>query len=92
VAAELKNELGLTNYPNPFSAGTTIQFQTPSNTNVSLEVFDQTGRKVTTLVNKKLPLGSHTFDFDGSVLPAGIYFYTLKVGNYSTTQKMIHIK
>ena len=89
VANELKNELELTNYPNPFSATTTIQFQNPSNAPVTLEVFDQTGKKVTTLANDVLPSGTHHFEFDGSLLPGGIYFYQLKVGKYSTTQKMI---
>ena len=92
VASELKNEMELTNYPNPFSASTTIQFQTPSNAHVSLEVFDQTGRKVTTLVNKELPTGTHLFEFDGSFLPGAMYFYQLKVGKSSTTQKMILVK
>jgi hypothetical protein len=92
VASELKNEPELINYPNPFSASTTIQFQTPSNAPVSLEVFDQTGRKITTLVNKKLPSGTHDVEFDGSSLPYGIYFYQLKVGESSTTRKMIRVK
>lgn len=92
VASELKSEFELINYPNPFSATTTIQFQTPSNASVSLEVFDQTGRKVTTLVNKKLPSGTHDVEFDGRFLPCGIYFYQLKVGESSTTRKMIRVK
>ena len=92
VASELKNELELTNYPNPFSAITTFQFQTPSNEHVSLDVFDQTGRKVTTLVNKELPSGTHQVNFDGSLLPEGMYFYQLKVGVSSTTRKMILMK
>lgn len=92
VASELKSEPELINYPNPFSATTTIQFQTPSNASVSLEVFDQTGRKVTTLVNKKLPSGTHDVEFDGRFLPCGIYFYQLKVGESSTTRKMIIVK
>jgi len=92
VASELKNEFEITNYPNPFSASTTIQFQTPSNEHVSLDVFDQTGRKVNTLVNKKLPSGTHHFEFDGSFSPGGIYVYQLKVGESSTTRKMILIK
>jgi len=92
VANELKDELELTNYPNPFTSITTIQFQTPSNEHVSLDVFDQTGRKVATLVNKELPSGTHQVNFDGSLLPEGMYFYQLKVGESSTTRKMILIK
>jgi hypothetical protein len=89
VANELKEELELTNYPNPFSGITTIQFQTSSTESVSLDVFDPTGKKVSTLINEVLPSGIHKADFDGNLLPAGIYFYQLKVGNYSTTRKMI---
>ena len=92
VASEMKNDLELTNYPNPFSAITTIQFQTPANALVSLDVFDQTGRKINTLINEVIPSGTHHVKFDGSLLPGGIYFYQLKVGKTSTTRKMILIK
>lgn len=92
VASEQKNELEIINYPNPFTAITTIQFQTPSNASVSLNVFDQTGKKVATLINGILPSGIHQAEFDGSLLPGGIYIYQLKVGKSSTTQKMILVK
>ncbi len=92
VTGELKNELGLMNYPNPFSSKTTIQFQTTESETVSLIVSDQTGRKIATLVNETLPSGNHQFDFDGSSLQSGIYFYHLKVGNYSSCQKMSLVK
>jgi hypothetical protein len=89
VASEMNNQLELTNYPNPFTDLTTIQFQTSSRASVSLEIFDQTGKKVSTLVNEVLPSGVHHVDFDGKILPNGLYFYQLKAGNYSATQKMI---
>jgi hypothetical protein len=89
VESGLNNDPRLSNYPNPFSSLTTIQLQTPSNAFVSLEVFDQNGRRVATLVNKKLPSGTHEIEFDGSFLPVGMYFYQLKVGESSTTRKMI---
>ena len=92
VASELKNELKLMNYPNPFSAKTTIQFHTPESETVSLFVFDQTGRKITTLVNETLPSGTHQFDFDGSSLPSGIYMFQLKVGNNTSFGKMSLLK
>jgi len=92
VADELKNDFEITNYPNPFTSITTIQFQTPTSASVSLEVFDQTGKKVSTLINEVLPSGIHQAEFDGSLSPGGMYFYQLKVGNYSTTRKMILMK
>ncbi len=87
-----KEELEQTNHPNPFSAVTTIQFQTSSNGCVSLEVFDQTGKKVCALINEVLPSGIHQADFDGSLVPGGMYFYQLKVGESLTTRKMILLK
>ena len=92
VASVLKNELKLINYPNPFSSKTTIQFQTTSFEKVSLVVSDQTGRIIKTLVSETLPSGNHQFDFDGSSLPGGIYFYQLKVGNKVCFQKMSLVK
>ena len=92
VASELKNELELTNYPNPFSDQTSIQFQTNSNAFVSLDVFDQTGRKVARLMNGEIPSGTHQAEFDGSRLPGGIYFYQFKVGKFAATRKMIITK
>jgi hypothetical protein len=89
VKNELENELGLINYPNPFTATTTIQFHTSSNALVVLDVYDQTGRKVSTLINSELPSGTHQVDFSGSLLPEGLYFYQLKVGNSLTTRKMV---
>lgn len=89
VASELKNEPGLMNYPNPFSGLTTIQFRTPSNGLVVLDVLDQTGKKISNQINEELSAGIHQIDFNGSSLPNGLYFYQLKVGNCSTTRKMI---
>ncbi len=92
VARELQNDLKLLNYPNPFSSITTIQFQTPSVSMVSLVVYDQNGRTISTLVNDLLPSGTHQFDFDGSALPCGIYFYRLNVGHNSIVRKLSVVK
>jgi hypothetical protein len=89
VAGMQENRQGLMNYPNPFSDLTTIQFQTSSTALVVLDVYDQTGRKVSTLINSVLPAGSHQVDFNGHSLPEGLYFYQLKVGNSLTTRKMV---
>ncbi len=89
VADMQENKQGLINYPNPFSDLTTIQFQTSSTELVVLDVYDQTGRKISTLINSVLPSGVHQVEFNGNSLPEGLYFYQLKVGNSIKTQKMI---
>jgi hypothetical protein len=79
-------------YPNPFTSISTIQLQTTSNTSVTIDVFDHSGRKITTLVDKVLPQGENTFYFDGSLLPGGIYFCMVKTDTYSSTHKMVLVK
>ncbi len=66
--------------------------QAPRNNNIRLTVYDALGRKVATLVNKKQAPGNYTVQFDASKLSSGIYFYTLRAGNFSATKKMILMK
>jgi Secretion system C-terminal sorting domain len=82
------------NYPNPFNPSTTIKFAIPKDGNVSLKVFDVTGRQVAVLVNGlNLRAGTMSYDFDGSDLSSGIYFYSLIVdNNLISTKKMIMVK
>lgn len=89
VARVQNDDLRLANYPNPFSSSTTIQFQTSSEEWVVLDVFDQTGRKISTLINNVLQAGMHKVDFDGSSFPEGLYFYQLKMGTHTETQKLM---
>lgn len=89
VTGMSENKQELMNYPNPFSDLTTIQFQTSSTARVVLDIYDQTGRKISNLINGELPLGTHQVKFNGSTLPEGLYFYQLKVGNSLTTRKMV---
>ena len=85
------------NCPNPFNPDTKIKFNLPRSSNVTLEIFDITGRKVTTLINKKLPSGPHSViwngrDGAGRELSTGIYLYRLSTGKYSDTKKMLLLK
>jgi hypothetical protein len=80
------------NYPNPFNPATTIQFNMPKAGNVEVKVFDILGREVAVLVNEFKQVGTHTINFDASGLSSGVYFYTMKSGDFSTTKKMLLIK
>jgi hypothetical protein len=84
--------INLYNYPNPFSQSTTIQFETSSHSRVVLDVFDQTGKRITELANEVMPPGVHSLQFSGNSLSGGVYYYTLKTGNVTLTRKMILIK
>ncbi|MCX6150801.1 MAG: T9SS type A sorting domain-containing protein [Ignavibacteriales bacterium] len=50
------------------------------------------GRKVGTLVNEEKPAGNYQFDFNGSCLPSGIYYYQIKAGSFVQSRKMILLK
>lgn len=80
------------NYPNPFNPTTTIDYQLPVASHVALKVYDILGREVTTLVDSREAPGDHAVTFNASRLPSGVYFYTLKAGDYTATNKMLMIK
>jgi len=80
------------NYPNPFNPVTKINFEIPKDVYVTLKIYDISGREVKSLVNDIRTAGYHTVEFNASNLASGIYFYTLKAGEFSKTLKMTLIK
>ncbi len=80
------------NYPNPFNPTTKITFAVPTAGLVSLKVYDMTGKEISTLVNSQMNSGSYSVDFNAASLSSGIYFYTIKSGNFTDTKKMILVK
>ena len=81
------------NHPNPFNATTEISFDLKRTANVTLEVFDLNGRKISTLLNGKQKAGTHWVRFDGNRLASGVYFYRLKTeGGIAQTKKMILLR
>ncbi len=77
------------NYPNPFTDLTTIPFEIPRDTFVSLKVYSILGEEITEHIGKEYDLGKHSVEFDASGLSKGIYLYTIKTDEYSATRKMI---
>ena len=80
------------NYPNPFNPATEISFELPVYSNISLNVYDENGRKVQTLLNGTKPAGKYKEIFDGSGLASGIYFYKLTTKDFTDAKKMILLK
>ncbi|HUF09483.1 MAG TPA: T9SS type A sorting domain-containing protein, partial [Rhodothermales bacterium] len=80
------------NYPNPFNPTTTIQFDVATPGLVRLDVFDVTGRLVTTLVNETLSAGSYQTAFDAGNLPSGAYLYRMTAGDQVMTNKMLLLR
>jgi hypothetical protein len=92
------------NYPNPFNPTTKIKFTIPAviasgakqSQFVSLQIYDVLGSEVATLVNEEKEPGSYSVQFSTSSIKhlpsSGMYFYTLNVGEFSQTKKMILLK
>ncbi len=86
------------NYPNPFNPTTTIKYSIPANAGVetlhatSLRIYNILSEEIATLVNEKQSPGNYSVQFDASNLPSGVYFYTLRVGDFVATKKMIFLK
>jgi len=80
------------NYPNPFNPSTMISYTLPTATDVKLSVFNVLGQEVATVVNEFQTAGSHSVNFSSANLASGVYFYTIKAGNFSDTKKMTFMK
>jgi hypothetical protein len=98
---ELSNEVNIgvpsnfslsQNYPNPFNPSTKINFDLPVDGNVSIKIFDMSGKEVMTLVNEARTAGYYSVSFNGASLSSGIYFYTIQSGSFVSTKKMTLIK
>lgn len=80
------------NYPNPFNPNTKIYFSIPKSGQIFLNVYDMLGREVKTLINEKLSAGEYEIDFNGTNIPSGVYYYSLKSEDYIKVKKMVLIK
>jgi hypothetical protein len=80
------------NYPNPFNPTTTIRFEIPEDSRITLKIFNILGEEVSTLVNADLKAGQHEYQFNSSNLASGIYLYRLQAGSFVETKKMILLR
>jgi hypothetical protein len=87
----LKYELSQ-NYPNPFNPITNIKYQIQKTGQVTLKIYDITGREIKTLVNEIKNPGSYIVTFNGTELASGVYFYRIQAGDFVQVKKMVLIK
>ena len=80
------------NYPNPFNPTTVINFTIPKAGNVTLKVYNALGQEVATLLDEYKDASNYQVNFNASMLSSGIYFYTLKVNEFTQTKKMMLVK
>jgi leucine-rich repeat protein SHOC2 len=80
------------NVPNPFKACTQINFMLPEPCRAKLEIFRADGALVQVITDRKMAVGHHSVQWNGSDLGAGIYFYKLTAGKFKAMKKCILIK
>ncbi len=85
------------NYPNPFNPQTTIRFDVPKETHLTLEVYNVLGQKVCTLIDRPIEAGYHTVIWDGTNdqglrVGSGVYYYRLLSTEFHDTKKMVLLK
>jgi len=76
------------NYPNPFNPTTTIRFDLPKATHVVISVYNTLGQEVSRLVDEPRDAGRHEVVFDANRLASGLYFCTMRAGDFVATKKL----
>jgi len=85
------------NYPNPFNATTTIMYELPANTHVTIAVFNTLGQKVATLIDREEEAGVHSAAWDGTdqsgtTVASGVYIYRISTSEFTAEKKMVVMK
>lgn len=86
------------NYPNPFNPSTTIKYEIPYESNVTIELFNSIGQKISTLIRNTQALGNYKVNWNASNFSSGVYFYRIEAKSlnnntsYNRTIKMLLLK
>ncbi|GAB4187633.1 MAG: hypothetical protein Kow00108_24550 [Calditrichia bacterium] len=86
VGIELNERSGLSsydlisNYPNPFNSSTTISYQLPENSMVTIKVFNISGQEIETIISQRQVAGYHQVKWDAGNLPSGLYIIKMETG------------
>ena len=85
------------NYPNPFNPSTSIQFQVPNMSDVTIKIYDMLGQEIRTLFTEQVEPGKYTVEWNGlnnagSKMSSGSYIYRMTAGEFVQTKEMILLK
>ena len=80
------------NYPNPFNPVTTIAYELPEASHVTLTIYTITGQKVSVLADARQQAGHYRVLFDGSGVATGVYLYRLEAEGFVEAKRMLLLK
>ena len=80
------------NYPNPFNPTTTIKYNLPQDSQVTLSIYNVSGQLVCILNDEHQSAGKHEITWDAKDMASGLYFCTLKANGFTETRKMVLVK
>lgn len=87
----------LQNYPNPFNSSSQIKINSDKQSNIQIVIYNILGKEVKILLDKELPGGEHTIEWDGkdsngNFLNSGVYFIKMKANGFQKTIKSLLLK
>jgi len=80
------------NYPNPFNPSTTVRYDLPMATFVTLTIYDVLGRQISTIIEEEKPAGAYQVNIYVPNLPSGVYFYRFQARDYVKTKKFVLLR
>ena len=80
------------NYPNPFNPSTTIKYDLPKQSIVTLKIYDILGAEIATLVNTEQTAGRYKVEWNADRYASGIYIYRLQASDFVSVKKMLLVK
>ena len=93
IESEVPEFYGLNKiYPNPFNPSTEIEFSLPYDTNISLSVYDLSGREVGVIFEGFQTSGVHSYQWNASQLPSGVYYVKFQFDNQVQSMKAVLMK
>ena len=88
----VKTDILAQNFPNPFNPTTNIAFTLANDANISIRIFDMSGRELEVLADGLMTAGDHSVTWNASNYASGTYFYKFTNGNNVEVKKMFLVK
>ncbi|HLE33331.1 MAG TPA: T9SS type A sorting domain-containing protein [Bacteroidota bacterium] len=80
------------NFPNPFNPSTTIRYDIPQASHVSIRIYDALGRMVSDLVDSDHQPGFHSVEWNADKFTSGVYYYRIVAGEFVSVKKLLLVK